>query len=350
MKNHSILFLLLVGLFLIQACTVIQNNSSDVTSQTKLVTDDLYDNPVQAAAVPKKKKKSDYLDFQDDATLIEEENGLATSPEPNYLNSRAVYANQYDQGYANGFSSGLMNANPWNSWYTNPYISFGTGFGSRWASPLASWRLSDPYYFGSMSSMYGPMMYSSFAYQSSFMMNPYYYDPFYRMSAFSNPFNSMYGGMYGSMNGFGMYGSTNIYNYYGGLNSSYSSYNSNNYNVVDPVQVNRRGAREDGMSNRYGGENYNNAPRGNSNSYNSNGTNQQRVNSSATQVGGEAVVAPTRRNSNYEYQAAPQNSTVPQYQNRTESYSAPSTNYGNSSGGSFGGGSSSGGGSSRGPR
>jgi hypothetical protein len=350
MKNHSILFLLLVGLFLIQACTVIQNNSSDVTSQTKLVTDDLYDNPVQAAAVPKKKKKSDYLDFQDDATLIEEENGLATSPEPNYLNSRAVYANQYDQGYANGFSSGLMNANPWNSWYTNPYISFGTGFGSRWASPLASWRLSDPYYFGSMSSMYGPMMYSSFAYQSSFMMNPYYYDPFYRMSAFSNPFNSMYGGMYGSMNGFGMYGSTNIYNYYGGLNSSYSSYNSNNYNVVDPVQVNRRGAREDGMSNRYGGENYNNVPRGNSNSYNSNGTNQQRVNSSATQVGGEAVVAPTRRNSNYEYQAAPQNNTVPQYQNRTESYSAPSTNYGNSSGGSFGGGSSSGGGSSRGPR
>jgi hypothetical protein len=350
MKNHSILFLLLVGLFLIQACTVIQNNSSDVTSQTKLVTDDLYDNPVQAAAVLKKKKKSDYLDFQDDATLIEEENGLATSPEPNYLNSRAVYANQYDQGYANGFSSGLMNANPWNSWYTNPYISFGTGFGSRWASPLASWRLSDPYYFGSMSSMYGPMMYSSFAYQSSFMMNPYYYDPFYRMSAFSNPFNSMYGGMYGSMNGFGMYGSTNIYNYYGGLNSSYSSYNSNNYNVVDPVQVNRRGAREDGMSNRYGGENYNNAPRGNSNSYNSNGTNQQRVNSNATQVGGEAVVAPTRRNSNYEYQAAPQNNTVPQYQNRTESFSAPSTNYGNSSGGSFGGGSSSGGGSSRGPR
>jgi uncharacterized membrane protein YgcG len=68
------------------------------------------------------------------------------------------------------------------------------------------------------------------------------------------------------------------------------------------------------------------------------------------QGGGEAVVAPTRRNSNYEYQAAPQNSTVPQYQNRTESYSAPSTNYGNSSGGSFGGGSSSGGGSSRGPR
>ena len=349
MKNHSILFLLLVGLFLIQACTVIQNNSSDVTSQSKLVTDDLYDNPVQAAVIPKKKKKSDYLDFQDDATLIEEENGLAEVAEPNYLNSRAVYANQYDQGYANGFSSGMMNANPWNSWYTNPYISFGTGFGSRWASPLASWRLSDPYYYGSMSSMYGPMMYSSFAYQSSFMMNPYYYDPFYRMSAFSNPFNSMYGGMYGSMNGFGMYGSTNIYNYYGGLNSSYSSYNSNNYNVVDPVQVNRRGAREDGMSNRYGGENYNNAPRGNSNSYNSNGTNQQRVNSSATEVGGEAVVAPSRRNTNYEYRAAPQNNSVPQYQNRTESYSAPSTNYGNSSSGSSGG-SSGGGSSTRGPR
>jgi hypothetical protein len=238
-----------------------------------------------------------------------------------------------------------MNANPWNSWYSNPFISFGTGFGSRWASPLASWRLQDPYYFGSMSSMYGPMMYSSFAYQSSFMMNPYYYDPFYRMSAFSNPFNSMYGGMYG----FGMFGSTNIYNYYGGLNSSYASYNSNNYNAVDPVQSIRRGVREDGMSNRYGGENYNNAPRGNSNSYNQNGTNQQRVNSRATEVGGEAVVAPSRRNTNYEYRAAPQNNSVPQYQNRTESYSAPSTNYGGSSGGSSSG-SSGGGSSTRGPR
>lgn len=344
MKNHSILFLMLVGLFLIQACTVIQNNSSDVTSQSKLVSDDLYDNPVQTAVIHKKKKKSDFLDFQDDATLIEEEN-LAEAAEPNYLNSRAVYASQYDQGYANGFSSGLMNANPWNNWYTNPFISFGTGFGSRWASPLASWRLSDPYYYGSMSSMYGPMMYSSFAYQSSFMMNPYYYDPFYRMSAFSNPFNSMYGGMYG----FGMYGSTNIYNYYGGLNSSYASYNSNNYNVVDPVRVSRRGAREDGMSNRYGGENYNNAPRGNSNSYNSNGTNQQRVNSSTTDVSGESMVAPSRRNSNYEYRAAPQNNSVPQYQNRTDSYSAPSTNYGSSSGGSSAG-SSGGGSSTRGPR
>jgi hypothetical protein len=349
MKNHLMLFLLLVGLIFIQACTVVQNNSSDATSQSKLVTDDLYDNPVQAAVIPKKKKKSDYLDFQDETTLIEEENGLAEAAEPNYLNSRAVYANQYDQGFANGFSSGLMNANPWNSWYTNPFISFGTGFGSRWASPLASWRLQDPYYYGSMSSMYGPMMYSSFAYQSSFMMNPYFYDPFYRMSAFSNPYNSMYGGMYGSMNGFGMYGSTNIYNYYGALNSSYASYNSNNYNVVDPVQVSRRGAREDGMSNRYGGENYNNAPRGNSNSYNQNGTNQQRVNSSASEVGGEAVVAPSRRNTNYEYRAAPQNNSVPQYQNRTESYSAPSTNYGGSSGGSSSG-SSGGGSSTRGPR
>ena len=348
MKNHSILFLLLVGLFFIQACSVIQNNASDVSNQTKLVSDDLYDNPVQAAVVPKKKKKSDYLDFQDDATLIEEENGLAAA-EPNYLNSRAVYANQYDQGYANGFSSGLMNASPWNSWYTNPYISFGTGFGSRWASPLASWRLSDPYYYGSMSSMYGPMMYSSFAYQSSFMMNPYYYDPFYRMSAFSNPFNSMYGGMYGGMYGFGLYGSTNIYNYYGGLNSSYSNYyNVNNY-PVDPLPTLRRGSREDQMSNRYNSENYNNAPRGNSNSYNSNGTNLQRVNSSSTQGGGEAVVAPTRRNSNYEYREAPQNNSVPQYQNRTETYSAPTTNYGNSGGSSYGG-SSGGGGSSRGPR
>jgi hypothetical protein len=161
------------------------------------------------------------------------------------------------------------------------------------------------------------------------------------MSVFSNPFNSMYGGMYG----FGMFGSTNIYNYYGPLNSSYASYNSNNYNAVDPVQSIRRGVREDGMSNRYGGENYNNAPRGNSNSYNQNGTNQQRVNSRATEVGGEAVVAPSRRNTNYEYRAAPQNNSVPQYQNRTESYSAPSTNYGGSSGGSSGGGSS-----TRGPR
>lgn len=345
MKNHLMLFLLLVGLFFIQACTVVQNISSDATSQSKLVIDDLYDNPVQTAVIPKKKKKSDYLDFQDETTLIEEENGLAEAAEPNYLNSRAVYANQYDQGFANGFSSGLMNANPWNSWYTNPFISFGTGFGSRWASPIASWRLSDPYYFGSMSSMYGPMMYSSFAYQSSLMLNPYYYDPFYRMSAFSNPYYSMYGGMYG----FGMFGPTNIYNYYGGLNSSYASYNSNNNNLVDPVKTSRRGVREDGMSNRYGGENYNNAPRGNSNSFNQNGTNQQRVNSRATEVGGEAVVAPSRRNTNYEYRVAPQNNSVPQYQNRTESYSAPSTNYGGSSGGSSSG-SSGGGSSTRGPR
>jgi hypothetical protein len=103
------------------------------------------------------------------------------------------------------------------------------------------------------------------------------------------------------------------------------------------------------MSNRYGGENYNNAPRGNSNSFNQNGTNQQRVNSRATEVGGEAVVAPSRRNTNYEYRVAPQNNSVPQYQNRTESYSAPSTNYGGSSGGSSSG-SSGGGSSTRGPR
>ena len=65
MKNHLMLFLLLVGLIIIQACTVVQNNSSDVTSQSKLVADDLYDNPVQTAVIPKKKKKSDYLDFQE---------------------------------------------------------------------------------------------------------------------------------------------------------------------------------------------------------------------------------------------------------------------------------------------
>lgn len=346
MKNHLILFFLLVGLIFAQACTVNQNSSSVASNQSKLIADDLYDNPVRSALIPKKKNKSDYLDFDDDATLIEEENGLAASSEPNYLNSRAVYANQFDQGFSNGFSSGLMNANPWNSWYANPFISFGTGFGSRWASPLASWRLSDPYFVGSMSPMYGSLLYSSFAYQSSFMMNPYYYDPFYRMSAFSNPFNSMYGGM----NGFGMFGPSNIYNYYGGLNSNNSSYyNSNTYNT-DPLPSMKRGPREDQMSNRYGGENYNNAPMGNSNSYNSNGTNQQRVNSSSVQAGAESVVAPSRRNSNYEYRAAPENNSVPQYQNRTESYSAPSTNYGNSGGGSFGGGSSGGGSSTRGPR
>lgn len=344
MKNLLIFFLLFVGFAFIQSCTVIQNSSSDVSRQSKMIADDLYDNPSKSTWVVKKKQKSDYLDFEDEASLMEEERALS-NPQPNYLNSRAIYANQNDQGYANGFLSGFMSANPWNSWYSNPYISFGTGFGSRWASPLTSWRLSDPYYFGSMSNMYGPMAYSGFAYQSSFMMNPYFYDPFYRMSAFSNPFNSMYGGMYGSM-----FAPTNIYNYYGALNPSYSSnYNSNVYNS-DPMPSVRRAPREDQMSNRYGGENYNNTPRGNSNSYNSNGANQQRVNSNAAQVDAESVAAPARRNSNYEYRAAPENNSVPQYQNRTESYSSPSSSFGNSSSGSFGSGSSGGGSSSRGPR
>ena len=108
------------------------------------------------------------------------------------------------------------------------------------------------------------------------------------------------------------------------------------------------GPREDRSTNRNSGGNYSNSPRGSSNSYNTQGSNLPRVN---TQTSGQSTgsssqpyVAP-RRNSNYEYRAAPVDGGQ-----RTNSYSSPSYSSPSSGGGSSSGGSSGGGGSSRGPR
>ncbi len=287
MKNQLIFALGLLAFGLVTACGSIQN--------AVVIQDDLYDAPAQAIVPVKKKMKTNYLDFNDNSTLIEEEEGLAESSlEPNYLNSRSVYANSYQNGFNTGMNQGIFSSNPW---YSNPYISYGTSFGARWNSPLTSWSMMDPYMMG-MGSMYNP---------------------------------------------YGFYGITNVYNYYGGLNSSYSTTSPYKSDPTLPSSI--RGPREERMSNRYGGDNYNNTPRGNSNSYNVDGTNQPRVNSYNAPAYTAPEAAPTRRNSNYEYQSVPQQ--------RNDSYTPPSSNYGNSSGGgSFGGGSSSGGGggASRGPR
>ncbi len=339
MKNQGFFGLLILSILLLNACTVIQNNGSVASNQVSNVSDDLYDLPVKSNLVVRKKIKSNYLDFEDDASLSNEEKFLVAKPEPNYLNSRSVYSNQYNQGFSNGFDIASAYTNPWNNWYNNPYVNFGTGFGSRWLSPLASWRLMDPFYLGMGSSMFSPMMYSGFAYNSSFFMNPYYYDPFYRMSPYFNSYNSMYSGGFGNSYGFGQ---TNIYNYYSGLNSNTQVVNQFQN---DPMPTYRRGAREDQSSNRYTNDN-SNMPRGNSNNYNVNGTNQPRVNSSSYNSTNSVAPAQSRRNTNYEYQAVPNS----QYQNRSENYSAPSSNFGGNS--SSGGGGSVGGssGGSRGPR
>ena len=334
MKNQLIFALGLLGFGLLTGCGSVQN--------AVVIQDDLYDTPVQASVPVKKKTKTNYLDFNDDSILIEEEDGLAElQVEPNYLNSRSVYANSYQSAYQAGLTQGIFSSNPWNSWYSNPYISYGTSFGARWYSPLTSWTMMDPYMlgmgaglsygmFGYSMSPFGMNSFGMSPYGYSSMMygaNPFYYDPFYRMGSMYNPY--------------GFYGITNVYNYYGGLNSSYTT--TNPYKS-DPMPTIIRGPREERMSNRYGGENYTNTPRGNSNSYNVDGTNQPRVNSSNAPAYTAPTAAPSRRNSNYEYQSVPQQ--------RNDSYSQPSYNYGNSSSGSSFGGSSSGGGggATRGPR
>lgn len=328
MKNQLIFALGLLSIGILTGCGSVQN--------AVMIQDDLYDAPAQASAPVKKKTKANYLDFTDDSILIEEEDGLANlNPEPNYLNSRSVYANSYENGYQAGLTQGIFSANPWNSWYSNPYISFGTGFGSRWFSPLTSWSMMDPFAMGMGAGlsygMYGysmsPFGMSPFGLNSMlYGANPFYYDPFYRMGSMYNPY--------------GFYGITNVYNYYGGLNSNYST--TNPYKS-DPLPNVIRGPREERMSNRFGGENYNNTPRGNSNSYNVDGTNQPRLNSNNAPSYSAPAAAPSRRNSNYEYQSVPQP--------RNESYTQPSYNSGNSSSGSYGGSSSGGGGgATRGPR
>jgi hypothetical protein len=323
MKNIGIASVLFAIAGLLNACSV---------SQTAFVSDDLYDSYQRPAAAVAKQKKASYLNFEDDAQVILEEEGTVAQEEPdmNYLNSRAVY----QQGYNSGFNQGMFTSNPWNNWYSNPYINFGMGFSNRWYSPLQSWRLMDPFYSGfSMGAnfgFYGGMGYS--AYNSFGFSSPYgYYDPFYGYVGPGMMFG--YGPAYNYYQGFGQ-------NYYGGNN-----YQSNVGNTQEPAPRYIRGPRDGGSTNRYGGENYSNAPRGGNNTYNTQGTNQPRVNSTPNYSNAPVQAAP-RRNSNYEYQAAPQQNYG---QNRTESYSSPTSNY---SGGSFnsGGGGSSNGGSSRGPR
>ncbi|MEY4273907.1 MAG: hypothetical protein RL638_855 [Bacteroidota bacterium] len=320
MKDLRIASVLLALAAVLNACSV---------SQTAFVADDLYDSYQKPAVAAAKQKKSGYLNFEDDAQIIQEEEGVVIQEEEdvNYLNSRVVY----QQGFNNGFNQGMFTSNPWNNWYSNPYISFGLGFGNRWNSPLMDWRLNDPFFPGyGLGSNFGFYGNNAFAFNSFGFGSPYgFYDPFY---GYVGP------GM--------MFGRGPIYNYYYGFGQNYYGGNVYQPNVAvnnEPAPRYIRGPRDTGSSNRYGGENYSNAPRGGNNSYNTQSSNQPRVNSTQTYSNYPTQAAP-RRNSNYEFQAAPQQNYG---QNRTESYSSPSSNY---SGGSYSGGGSSGGGSSRGPR
>jgi len=320
MKNLGITSVLMALVALLNACSV---------SQTAFVADDLYDSYQKPAVAATKQKKSAYLNFEDDAQIIQEEDGavIQEEEEVNYLNSRVLY----QQGYANGFNQGMFASNPWNNWYSNPYITFGMGFSNRWYSPLQSWRLNDPFYSGfGMGSNFGLYGYNSFAFANPYgFSSPYgFYDPFY---GYVGP------GM--------MFGNSVAYNYYYGFGQNYYGGNFYQSNVTannEPAPRYVRGPRDTGSSNRYGGENYSNAPRGGNNTYNTQGTNQPRVNSTQSYSNYPTQAAP-RRNSNYEFQPAPQQNYG---QNRTESYSSPSNSY---SGGGFSGGGSNGG-SSRGPR
>ncbi|MEN9958426.1 MAG: hypothetical protein RLZZ474_670 [Bacteroidota bacterium] len=331
MKNIGIASVLIAMIAGLNACSV---------SQSSFVSDDLYDSYQKPATVVAKQKKASYLNFEDDAQVIQEEEATVIQEEEdvNYLNSRALY----QKGYNTGFNQGLFTSNPWNNWYSNPYINFGMGFSNRWYSPLQAWRLNDPFYsgfaMGTNFGYYGGMGYS--AYNSFGFSSPYgYYDPFYGYVGPGMMFG--YGPAYNYYHGFGQ-------NYYGG-----NFYQSNVGNSQqEPAPRYNRGPRDGGASNRYGGENYSNTPRGGNNTYNTQGTNQPRVNSSSVGNSNAPVQAAPRRNSNVEYRpAAPQQNYG---QNRTESYSSPSSNYSggsyNSGGGSSTSGSGSNGGSSRGPR
>ncbi len=331
MKNIGIASVLIAMIAGLNACSV---------SQTAFVSDDLYDSYQKPVAVVAKQKKASYLNFEEDAQVIQEEEATVIQEEAdvNYLNSRALY----QKGYNTGFNQGLFTSNPWNNWYSNPYINFGMGFSNRWYSPLQAWRLNDPFYsgfaMGTNFGFYGGMGYS--AYNSFGFSSPYgYYDPFYGYVGPGMMFG--YGPAYNYYHGFGQ-------NYYGG-----NFFQSNVGNSQqEPAPRYNRGPRDGGASNRYGGENYSNTPRGGNNSYNTQGTNQPRVNSSSVGSSNAPVQAAPRRNSNVEYRpAAPQQNYG---QNRTESYSSPSSNYSggsyNSGGGSSTSGGGSNGGSSRGPR
>ena len=169
MKNYWNAFVVLASLLIFSACSITQTGS-----QQALVADDLYDSFQKPASAYIPKKSSHYLNPEEDATLIQEEDGvLIQEDEPNLLNSRSVYANSYAQGYSSGFQSGIFASNPWNNWYSNPYISFGIGgfYGSRIIAPINAWGMYDPFY--NLYSFYSP--YS-------------YYDPFFGFSGLRNPY------------------------------------------------------------------------------------------------------------------------------------------------------------------
>ena len=323
MKNYWNAFVVVASLLIFSSCSLTQPGSQQV-----LVADDLYDSFQKPAAAYAPKKSSHYLDPEEDATLIQEEDGVVIrEDETNFLNSRSVY-NSYAQGFNSGFQSGIFSANPWNNWYTNPYITFGLGgfYGSRIIAPINAWGMYDPFY--NPYSFYSP--YS-------------YYDPFYGFSGLRNPYGYSGFGM-GGLGYMGNYGGYNGYNGFG--NNFYYAPSVGNVNR-EPAMRPVRGPREDRSNNQYGSGNMNNTPRGGNNSYNTQGNNLPRVNMenvpSNSGSSSQQYVAP-RRNSNYEYRASPIDGGSSQRSNSTStpSYSSPS-----SGGSSSGGG---GGGSSRGPR
>lgn len=352
MKSTFRLTSILLVLFFLGSCVTIQvTPDSSIASS---VSDDLYDAPVRTSSLNKKPKKEEYIDLDDESTIIEEEEGLAK--QSTFLNSRSVYQNNYNQGFSDGFSRGVFTASPWNNWYSNPYVSFGMTFGNRWASPLNSFY--DPYFGG----FYSP--FSTFGFAGGF--NTFrigmgsFYDPFLA----NRMLNAMYFG-YGSFGygSFGIPGMYNAYNYYtalgAGYYSNYNSYNNGSFNSqVEPIKRRNVGPREDRVSNRYNENNYNNSPRQSSNQYNSQGTNQTRTtnnyNSTITNQprnssnSSGSYAAPARRNSNVEYSRPIDNSRSNQQSNFNYSPSTPSYGGGSSGGGSYGGGNS--GGGSRGPR
>jgi hypothetical protein len=165
--------------------------------------------------------------------------------------------------------------------------------------------------------------YSFYSPYNSLFYDPYFYSPYY--SPFG--FNSFY----------------RNYNYYG-PGGYYTGY-SGQYMTNDTRERKNFGPRDDRSSNRNTGGNYTNSPRGGNNSYNTQGNNLPRVNTQQTNgsgTGSQQYVAP-RRNSNYEYRAAPVDGGQRSNSTSTPSYSSPSSGGGSSSGGG-------GGGSSRGPR
>ncbi|MHA8070916.1 hypothetical protein V7S77_03245 [Aquirufa ecclesiirivi] len=340
MKNQLIILSFLGIAALFQACVTIQVSPSGEVAKKQFASDDLYDAP-QRVVASTKKVKSDYLNFDDNTVVIEEEEGIAE--QSTYLNSRSVYnynnsvnPKTYNQAYDSGDNAGFNTASSWNNWYVNPMIRYGYGFGTRWYSPLSSYNMminpyyspygmmNDPFYFGT----------SYFGLGTAYGFNNYrFYNPFYNPWSSYNPYSNFGGVVY------------NNYNYYNSLGSN--GYNYNNTTVDPPRKVNY-GPRDAASSNRgRNGDSFSNTPRSGNNYYNNQGSNQPSTysNRTAGTQSSERSAAP-RRNNNVEYRYA-----EPSQSRQTETFSRPSYNSG---GGSYGGGGSTGGGggggSSRGPR